>query len=44
MQIIVSIPFEQGDVFRPIKGVVSLGSSVVSIPFEQGDVFRQRDC
>ena len=35
----VSIPFEQGDVFRPSYeiGYVRI---VVSIPFEQGDVFR----
>ena len=39
---IVSIPFEQGDVFRPTtNGVSSVIDLFVSIPFEQGDVFRQ---
>ena len=38
----VSIPFEQGDVFRQkiVSKLNELG--VVSIPFEQGDVFRQK--
>ena len=38
---IVSIPFEQGDVFRRINGFRYGRISPVSIPFEQGDVFRQ---
>ena len=38
---IVSIPFDQGNVFRRIQGVVGLGSVLVSIPFDQGNVFRQ---
>ena len=37
----VSIPFEQGDVFRPMIRSVATGVAAVSIPFEQGDVFRQ---
>ena len=37
----VSIPFEQGDVFRRKSlGNILLGDAV-SIPFEQGDVFRR---
>ena len=38
----VSIPFEQGDVFRPTATTASIESASVSIPFEQGDVFRRR--
>ena len=37
---VVSIPFEQGDVFRPEK-YLKEWLEKVSIPFEQGDVFRQ---
>ena len=37
----VSIPFEQGDVFRPAIVSSMLWTISVSIPFEQGDVFRQ---
>ena len=37
----VSIPFEQGDVFRPTTWLKRQSSRIVSIPFEQGDVFRQ---
>ena len=36
----VSIPFEQGDVFRQTMYMYSLLKLKVSIPFEQGDVFR----
>ena len=36
----VSIPFEQGDVFRRIIMALTLRDLSVSIPFEQGDVFR----
>ena len=36
----VSIPFEQGDVFRPIGDLYVNFKIYVSIPFEQGDVFR----
>ena len=35
----VSIPFEQGDVFRQ-NYAVNVPYFTVSIPFEQGDVFR----
>ena len=37
--IIVSIPFEQGDVFRQ-RNQMAVKRAEVSIPFEQGDVFR----
>ena len=37
---IVSIPFEQGDVFRLYDSSFT-AYWIVSIPFEQGDVFRQ---
>ena len=37
----VSIPFEQGDVFRHLKVELLSARESVSIPFEQGDVFRQ---
>ena len=37
--IIVSIPFEQGDVFRQMQ-MCKMLKQRVSIPFEQGDVFR----
>ena len=37
----VSIPFEQGDVFRRNKVLFHIEELVVSIPFEQGDVFRR---
>ena len=38
----VSIPFEQGNVFRP-EGLESYATEwKVSIPFEQGNVFRQK--
>ena len=37
----VSIPFEQGDVFRPMFKKAFYQAFRVSIPFEQGDVFRQ---
>ena len=36
----VSIPFEQGDVFRPFVNLPLTLTADVSIPFEQGDVFR----
>ena len=36
----VSIPFEQGDVFRRRTVLDVLLKWMVSIPFEQGDVFR----
>ena len=36
----VSIPFEQGDVFRQATDKYKQVTSGVSIPFEQGDVFR----
>ena len=36
----VSIPFEQGDVFRPLWQSIIKQLTTVSIPFEQGDVFR----
>ena len=38
---IVSIPFEQGDVFRRRAVLDPEDRRSVSIPFEQGDVFRQ---
>ena len=37
----VSIPFEQGDVFRQKAVRDYEQGQMVSIPFEQGDVFRQ---
>ena len=37
----VSIPFEQGDVFRRSMVLPVLTFITVSIPFEQGNVFRQ---
>ena len=37
----VSIPFEQGDVFRHNYWSGVHQEMEVSIPFEQGDVFRQ---
>ena len=37
----VSIPFEQGDVFRPNNNKEVGELCLVSIPFEQGDVFRR---
>ena len=37
----VSIPFEQGDVFRPNTVTDLRNEMQVSIPFEQGDVFRR---
>ena len=36
----VSIPFDQGDVFRQGK-FIYIYEEDVSIPFDQGDVFRQ---
>ena len=36
----VSIPFEQGDVFRRLQMRQVRWQYLVSIPFEQGDVFR----
>ena len=36
----VSIPLEQGSVFRPIKDVYQKSETKVSIPLEQGSVFR----
>ena len=39
----VSIPFEQGDVFRPMKVDAVKRINYVSIPFEQGDVFRPQN-
>ena len=36
----VSIPFEQGDVFRQCQLFSTNNIEEVSIPFEQGDVFR----
>ena len=38
--IIVLIPFEQGDVFRLHNFLKVYSTSFVLIPFEQGDVFR----
>ena len=37
----VSIPFEQGDVFRRLQMRQVRWQYLVSIPFEQGDVFRR---
>ena len=37
---LVSIPFEQGDVFRHWILTIRIPKQQVSIPFEQGDVFR----
>ena len=37
---VVSIPFEQGNVFRHSDYQEIKGASLVSIPFEQGNVFR----
>ena len=42
-QLFVSIPFEQGDVFRRKPLIIVLVIREVSIPFEQGDVFRPID-
>ena len=39
----VSIPFDQGDVFRQLQIGVNSVWLGVSIPFDQGDVFRHRD-
>ena len=39
MRTVVSIPFEQGDVFR-LRYYGTQGSFPVLIPFEQDDVFR----
>ena len=39
-QVSVSIPFEQGDVFRRTSSCRCNYCCYVSIPFEQGDVFR----
>ncbi len=36
----VSIPLEQGSVFRPLSLTLILAVTVVSIPLEQGSVFR----
>ena len=36
----VSIPFDQGNVFRPITASIESTSRTVSIPFDQGNVFR----
>ena len=36
----VSIPFDQGDVFRLIETAEFETEAEVSIPFDQGDVFR----
>ena len=36
----VSIPFDQGDVFRPNLAEAIKEADEVSIPFDQGDVFR----
>ena len=36
----VSIPLEQGSVFRQLKRLLSKGWTFVSIPLEQGSVFR----
>ena len=38
---IVSIPFDQGNVFRLVSLGSSIGDGTVSIPFDQGNVFRQ---
>ena len=38
----VSIPFEQGDVFRRDRQQTLAKGVTVSIPFEQGDVFRPK--
>ena len=40
---LVSIPFEQGDVFRRLDEKVQKAKTLVSIPFEQGDVFRHQE-
>ena len=37
----VSIPFDQGDVFRHVSAAINEADEIVSIPFDQGDVFRQ---
>ena len=37
----VSIPFDQGNVFRLIYHYYYYGDLIVSIPFDQGNVFRQ---
>ena len=36
----VSIPLEQGNVFRPSQWNEEEQASIVSIPLEQGNVFR----
>ena len=40
---LVSIPLEQGGVFRHKLGQVVTLADFVSIPLEQGGVFRQRE-
>ena len=37
---VVSIPLEQGNVFRPCKEELENSALNVSIPLEQGNVFR----
>ena len=37
----VSIPLEQGGVFRPVKEIAPKHRCHVSIPLEQGGVFRR---
>ena len=39
-EVYVSIPFEQGNVFRHTSAAQLSTKKLVSIPFEQGDVFR----
>ena len=39
-QELVSIPFDQGNVFRPVLLCLNGKSIIVSIPFDQGNVFR----
>ena len=42
MAMFVSIPLEQGGVFRRLNGYKTKLSERVSIPLEQGGVFRLR--
>ena len=39
----VSIPLEQGNVFRPKAIIANVLQTSVSIPLEQGNVFRQKN-
>ena len=42
-EIKVSIPFDQGNVFRRLNSYATEWKKDVSIPFDQGNVFRQKE-